>query len=1216
MPTVQITPDAVDLLQNVADTLTKSRKIVIITGAGISTNSGIPDFRSENGLYSLIQEQFERAEANARKEPFGEANGTIGASTSTSFDASDRPTKRRRTSRSNKFASPPATDSVPTSSRGSPKSQSEANTEEQDAIARGPQKQEVAVVAVNYTRRITRSQVALRPAIPHHLTQSSVASSTSNGSAVFSDYPVSSESSQTDISTVVDTPEHTNPCTRHSTPTRPRGLITSSSPLSSPPPGLFDPYENAASFTEGSSHEDFGCSDVSDSEDTQQSQDFFSSQASNSNLRNMKGRDLFDSNIWSDPLKTSVFYRFATSLRQRVKEVEPTVTHRFIAQMRDVGKLARVYTQNIDEIEKKIGLSTDLKHGLGNKKRRSIKPQITTQPEAGDSREQGRPDTDGNLEATVTPRVEQKSDGKPGDTVVAPTPDRGVECVFLHGSLHALRCFVCGKLCDWDEGGRESRTLSGEQPECPHCAGATAARQERGKRALGVGKLRPDIVLYGEEHPQSDLISPIVQHDLAAGPDLLLVLGTSLRVHGLKIMVKEFAKAVHNKGGKVVFINFTKPSESAWGDVLDYWIEWDCDAWVEDLKTRKPSLWLSPVERLELERQRREGIAEKKREALKKRESTNKKKRASMNERKQESTNGNEPESMNKMNPESTNEENPESMTEVSPESPNDGKPESPNDGKPESTNDEKQVSTNEKRRERIKEKRRGGMRKTRWESIGGFVPKNPAAHRDDYKCGAHVVWNIFQTLAKIGGRPFDRLGYEPPSQAQEPPVIEPEVPSPYISQDVPPTPPVATKKGRRKRASVKPVPQDQIAPNGGGPIQHQQSPAVGPPESNDLSASGIQDMPLVDPEASGQATAALPDAAPTGIAPTDTAPTDTASIGTVPTDTAPTDTAPKPKTERKPRAKKPKQPVPTAPTADVVPAPKTKRAYQKKAGPAPSAPSTDVATAPKKKRASRNKAGPAATAPSTDVVVPPRKKRVYRRKTVEGQTAIDQSPKAGRALARSRKTRTSGLATGTPTDQIPEIPRQDPPTFDLQGPHIIPTAGGPSESQASAEQDVTSQAVPYPFQLRRLPPPLPLYQTRPTAARNGELSADMIPMIAPVKDWTPSSCRKIAPMEMDPSIGPTSPLTAQDTGYNRHYMYTAHHVTQPIYSDSLPGVSRQGVVLRAPQQQYVPAAQPNHNHDNLHAPHSPSDQLHKEEAANQLWQLRSGAVFGPGPGM
>jgi hypothetical protein len=42
MPTIQITPSSTELLQNVADTLGKAKKVVMITGAGISTNSGIP----------------------------------------------------------------------------------------------------------------------------------------------------------------------------------------------------------------------------------------------------------------------------------------------------------------------------------------------------------------------------------------------------------------------------------------------------------------------------------------------------------------------------------------------------------------------------------------------------------------------------------------------------------------------------------------------------------------------------------------------------------------------------------------------------------------------------------------------------------------------------------------------------------------------------------------------------------------------------------------------------------------------------------------------------------------------------------------------------------------------------------------------------------------------------------------------------------------------
>ena len=42
MPTQQVTPDSPEHLQDVANALLKARKVVVITGAGISTNSGIP----------------------------------------------------------------------------------------------------------------------------------------------------------------------------------------------------------------------------------------------------------------------------------------------------------------------------------------------------------------------------------------------------------------------------------------------------------------------------------------------------------------------------------------------------------------------------------------------------------------------------------------------------------------------------------------------------------------------------------------------------------------------------------------------------------------------------------------------------------------------------------------------------------------------------------------------------------------------------------------------------------------------------------------------------------------------------------------------------------------------------------------------------------------------------------------------------------------------
>ena len=68
-------------------------------------------------------------------------------------------------------------------------------------------------------------------------------------------------------------------------------------------------------------------------------------------------------------------------------------------------------------------------------------------------------------------------------------------------------------------------------------------------------------------------------------------MGTSLKVHGLKTLVREFAKAVHDKGGIVLFVNKTKPADSTWNDSIDYWVNMDCDAWVEDLKKRRGDMW-------------------------------------------------------------------------------------------------------------------------------------------------------------------------------------------------------------------------------------------------------------------------------------------------------------------------------------------------------------------------------------------------------------------------------------------------------------------------------------------------------------------------------------------------------------------------------------------------------------------------------------------------
>lgn len=119
-------------------------------------------------------------------------------------------------------------------------------------------------------------------------------------------------------------------------------------------------------------------------------------------------------------------------------------------------------------------------------------------------------------------------------------------------------------------------------------------RINRSARATSVGTLRPAIVLYDEPHPLGDEIGALQAHDMRRGPDVLLIMGTSLKVHGLKRLVKDFAKTVHEKKGVVVFVNATAPSKE-WDGVIDYHVEGETDSWVErveeDWKKVRPQDW-------------------------------------------------------------------------------------------------------------------------------------------------------------------------------------------------------------------------------------------------------------------------------------------------------------------------------------------------------------------------------------------------------------------------------------------------------------------------------------------------------------------------------------------------------------------------------------------------------------------------------------------------
>ncbi|KAG8157822.1 hypothetical protein KVR01_012484 [Diaporthe batatas] len=233
--------------------------------------------------------------------------------------------------------------------------------------------------------------------------------------------------------------------------------------------------------------------------------------------------ELFSETAMHDEASRYQLQKSALSFYQLARSSEPTRLHELIKELANRGKLLRCYTQNIDMLEAKAGLSTDL----------------------------NRPE---------------------------------VECVQLHGSFRLLRCSFCSETFPLEAHEVEFSTEA-DLP-CPRCMEYSAAREAAGRRRVSVGILLPDIVRIGQQqHPSGEGIAEIIHRDQAANSNLLFIVGTKLELDGPKRLAKLFARDMRKKGGMVVYVNLTEP-RAVWRDLVDYWVKWDCDEWAKDLDQR------------------------------------------------------------------------------------------------------------------------------------------------------------------------------------------------------------------------------------------------------------------------------------------------------------------------------------------------------------------------------------------------------------------------------------------------------------------------------------------------------------------------------------------------------------------------------------------------------------------------------------------------------
>ncbi|KAL1748424.1 DHS-like NAD/FAD-binding domain-containing protein, partial [Schizophyllum fasciatum] len=279
------------------------------------------------------------------------------------------------------------------------------------------------------------------------------------------------------------------------------------------------------------------------------------------------GKDLFDASVFNSEQMTALFCQMIAQLSDMSSAASPTPFHQLLRALDDSGKLLRVYTQNIDAIEAKSGLSFGV-------------------PAFDDRRHKSR---------TATLNPDQQ-----GHTSLDPP-----RCVPLHGTLTRLYCMTCTYSCALTD--YLPSLAAGAPPLCPSCSDTAVVRAAEGKRARAIGKLRPSVVLYGEAHADAEGVGDVVRRDLTGvsrrgGPDLLLVAGTSLRVPGTKRIVREFAKAVRAAAGggeplpsprgtpgadapiTSVYLNLDFPAPAReWGEVFDVWVKGDAQAFAGEV---------------------------------------------------------------------------------------------------------------------------------------------------------------------------------------------------------------------------------------------------------------------------------------------------------------------------------------------------------------------------------------------------------------------------------------------------------------------------------------------------------------------------------------------------------------------------------------------------------------------------------------------------------
>ncbi|KAL2256204.1 hypothetical protein VTK26DRAFT_2025 [Humicola hyalothermophila] len=232
------------------------------------------------------------------------------------------------------------------------------------------------------------------------------------------------------------------------------------------------------------------------------------------------GKHLFDASVYKHDASTESFHAMVRELAHMTSTAQPTRFHHMLASIAAEGRLMRMYSQNIDTLDTQLP------------------PLATTVPL----------NTKGPWPVTIQ----------------------------LHGGLEKMVCTKCGHI----EAFNASLFEGPEPPLCEKCKEQDQVRTVfAGKRSHGIGRLRPRIVLYNEYNPDEEAIGNVSNADLRRVPDAVIVVGTTLKIPGVRRIVKEMCQLTRSRrDGITAWLNIDpEPPGAEFKDCWDFVVRGKCD---------------------------------------------------------------------------------------------------------------------------------------------------------------------------------------------------------------------------------------------------------------------------------------------------------------------------------------------------------------------------------------------------------------------------------------------------------------------------------------------------------------------------------------------------------------------------------------------------------------------------------------------------------------